>query len=135
MHDLAARVARRLEAGDVLLLFGPLGSGKTTFVQGLGRALGAAGRITSPTYTIISEHELAGNERLDTLVHIDLYRLPDGQAADDTAVAQTLYEGSLGRRAVAVEWAERLAGHLPKGARRITFAHGRSNNERLVTIA
>jgi len=76
MHDLGARIGAQLKAGDLLLLNGDLGAGKTVLVQGIGQALGIAG-VTSPTFVISKCYEAAL-----PLIHVDVYRLLDsGKAA------------------------------------------------------
>lgn len=73
-------VGHALEAGDVVILDGPLGAGKTTFTQGLARGLGVKGRVTSPTFVIAREHRsLDGGP---ALIHVDAYRLL-GEGGDD----------------------------------------------------
>lgn len=74
----AAEIAPLLQAGDVILLDGDLGAGKTSFTKGLGRALGIKQPIKSPTFTIIHEYPEASLP----LYHMDLYRLEDGGAGD-----------------------------------------------------
>ena len=78
MRGLGEQLGAVLQAGDVVVLTGPLGSGKTTFTQGLVRGLGAKGRVQSPTFTIIREHK-AGTRPDGTpgvgLLHMDAYRL------------------------------------------------------------
>ena len=103
---LAARLAPHLLPGDVLWLSGDLGSGKTTFAQGLGAALGVDAPIVSPTFVLIREY--AG--RLP-LYHIDLYRLDNPREA----VALGLRDYLDGDGICAVEWAERYdaRGDLP----------------------
>jgi len=95
------RFATQLEAGDVVLLYGDLGAGKTAFVRGVARGLGASSdEVTSPTFTLMQEYR----GRL-TLVHVDLYRLSPEEVSvlgveestDDPAV-------------IAIEWAERWNG-------------------------
>ena len=73
--DLGVRVGARLRAGDVLLLAGDLGAGKTQFSQGVGRALGVQENVISPTFNILLVHE--GSDL--TLNHWDLYRLDDAE--------------------------------------------------------
>jgi tRNA threonylcarbamoyladenosine biosynthesis protein TsaE len=94
-------LAERLHAGDVLLLYGDLGAGKTAFVRGLARGLGAPEEdVSSPTFTLVQEYR---GERL-TLFHADLYRLTPAEAAD-LALHEIGEDGVL-----AIEWADRLAG-------------------------
>lgn len=97
---IAAQFAASLKPGDVLLLSGDLGAGKTAFVRGLAEGLGiGADDVTSPTFTLV--HEYRGG-RLP-LIHVDLYRL-DRADLDEIGLDQDLAD----RGVVAVEWAERL---------------------------
>lgn len=90
-----AELARRLGPGDVVLISGELGSGKTTFVRGAARALGVEGPVTSPTFTI--GHVLAG--RLE-VAHLDLYRLSDLSGEDRALLDDYLTPERIGF----VEW-------------------------------
>lgn len=113
--DLARRLAGELKPGDVVCLEGNLGAGKTTFVQGLAAALGVSGRVTSPTFCLVQEHESADGR---LLVHMDLYRL----SSEDDVLAIG-WEDYLSRGAViAVEWPERAGSLIPTDARRVSFA-------------
>ena len=80
MEALGARLARLLRAGDLVLLNGELGAGKTTLARGLGAALGARGAVTSPTFVLAREHPTASGV---PLVHVDAYRLATGRELDD----------------------------------------------------
>jgi tRNA threonylcarbamoyladenosine biosynthesis protein TsaE len=117
----------------MLLLTGPLGSGKTTFVQGLAAALGVTEQVTSPTFTIAAEYQTNGAKGVERLVHVDLYRLPAGGAGQDPAVASVLAEQAEPKRVTVIEWAERLS-EQPAPARQLAFAHGATRGTRLVTI-
>ena len=75
MRELGANLAAVCEPGDVILMVGPLGAGKTTFVQGLGRGLNIEGQVTSPTYIVARVHE--ARDGGPDLVHVDAYRLED----------------------------------------------------------
>jgi len=101
----AAALAPRLRAGDLLILTGDLGAGKTTFTQGLGRALGVRGDITSPTFVIARMHpsERGGSP----LVHADAYRLGSIDELDDLDL-----DTSLDDAVTVVEWGEGLAEGL-----------------------
>ncbi len=94
MEELGARLARLLRAGDLVVLDGPLGAGKTTLTRGLGRALGARGAVTSPTFVLAREHPTATGV---PLVHVDAYRLPGARELDDLDLD---FAGSI----VVVEW-------------------------------
>jgi tRNA threonylcarbamoyladenosine biosynthesis protein TsaE len=107
---VARQLAASLAAGDVLLLSGDLGAGKTAFVRGLAQGLGIGeDEVSSPTFTLV--HEYRG-ERL-TLYHVDLYRL-DRAATDDLG----LDELGVADGILAIEWPDRLTHQLP-GARAI----------------
>jgi tRNA threonylcarbamoyladenosine biosynthesis protein TsaE len=101
------RLARTLSAGAVVLLYGQLGAGKTAFVRGLARGLGAVDdEVSSPTFTIIQEY--AGTSL--TLYHVDLYRL-EPKEVDDLGLDDLVEGGGI----VAIEWAERWS-HRPPSA-------------------
>jgi tRNA threonylcarbamoyladenosine biosynthesis protein TsaE len=113
---LAASLAKELKRGDIVCLEGELGAGKTTFTQGLAAALGVPGRVTSPTFCIVQEHESPDV----LLVHMDLYRL----SGEDDVLAIG-WEDYLERGAIVViEWPERAGSLVPAGARHIVFRHG-----------
>jgi len=108
--SVASALAATLIAGDVILLSGNLGAGKTAFVRGLAEGLGIdAEDVSSPTFTLV--HEYRGG-RL-TLYHVDLYRLE--KAATDDLGLEELHRGVL-----AIEWPDRLSHQLP-GARRVSI--------------
>ena len=100
---LAARLARRLSPGDVVLVSGELGTGKTTFVRGACRALGVTVRVTSPTFTI--GHRYAGSVEVS---HLDLYRFR-GLSAAEWGDLEPYFEGAV----VFVEWPEAGVSALP----------------------
>lgn len=127
---IAREFAKELRPGDVVCLEGDLGAGKTTFVQALAAALGASGRVTSPTFCIVREHPAAGGGGSPgLLVHMDLYRL---RGEDD--VLAVGWEDYLARGAVvAVEWPGRAGSLIPPDARRVTLRNVGENN-RIVAI-
>jgi tRNA threonylcarbamoyladenosine biosynthesis protein TsaE len=105
MHDLGRRLARLLRAGDVVVLTGDLGSGKTTLTQGIGDGLGVRGPITSPTFVIARVHpSLAGGP---ALVHVDAYRLGSLAEVDDLDL-----DASLDEAVTVVEWGHGLVEGL-----------------------
>ncbi|MDN5344783.1 MAG: tRNA threonylcarbamoyladenosine biosynthesis protein TsaE [Clostridia bacterium] len=103
-RELGAALGRLLGPGDVLILRGELGAGKTTLAQGLARGLEVKATVTSPTFTLIQEHQ----GRLP-FYHIDVYRLEGPAAALELGLDEYFY----GQGVTAVEWGERLEGLLP----------------------
>jgi len=102
---LAAALAALVRPGDVLLLSGEMGAGKTAFTQGLGAALGVVGRITSPTFTIAQTYE-GGRLRLH---HLDVYRLEHLHEALDVGLAEMIDDGGV----VVIEWGDAIVPVLP----------------------
>ncbi|XVN40214.1 tRNA (adenosine(37)-N6)-threonylcarbamoyltransferase complex ATPase subunit type 1 TsaE [Brevibacterium sp. K11IcPPYGO002] len=105
MRAFAAALADHLRAGDLLILTGNLGAGKTTFTQSLGKTLGVAGRITSPTFVIAREHPSRTGG--PALVHVDAYRLADGEELEDLDLDSELDESI-----TVVEWGAGMAEQL-----------------------
>jgi tRNA threonylcarbamoyladenosine biosynthesis protein TsaE len=103
---LADAAVEALPPGSLLVLSGPLGAGKTTFVRHLARALGSPAEVTSPTYALVHEYPTPAG----TLVHVDAYRLPD--AASLWALG--LDELRDRARLTVVEWGESLLGEEPE---------------------
>lgn len=95
---LGARLAELVVPGDVVCVCGPLGAGKTTFVQGLAAGLGVRGPVPSPTFTILRSHP--GRVMLH---HVDLYRVRAGREVDELGLDELAADGVL-----VVEWGERL---------------------------
>lgn len=133
MQALAKEIAARLTGGEVILLEGELGVGKTTFTQGLAGALGVVDTITSPTFTLVSDYAVTSHPRVTLLVHVDLYRLEPNQAQRDPMVAEVLARGTEASRVTVIEWADRLE-HPPQG-QHISFRHGQHSQERIVTVS
>jgi tRNA threonylcarbamoyladenosine biosynthesis protein TsaE len=105
-RQLAARLARALQPGDLILLEGGLGAGKTTFTQGLARALGVGSAVTSPTFVLMNIYPTTSGY---DLVHVDVYRLDRLSEVADLALPELLEDGAV----VVVEWGERAAAALP----------------------
>ena len=106
---VARALAGALRAGDLLVLDGPLGAGKTTFTQGLGEGLGVRGPVASPTFVIERVHPSLGDG--PDLVHVDAYRLGGEGAIDDLDL-----EADLDRAVTVVEWGRDRVEHLADSA-------------------
>lgn len=91
-----------LRPGDIVLLSGPLGAGKTTFTQGAGRGLGVRDRVTSPTFTMVRQHECVNDLGITTLHHADVYRVGSLGEVDDLALGELVEESGV----ALVEWGD-----------------------------
>ena len=117
---LGEALAAALEVGDVVVLSGPLGAGKTRLVAGVARGLGCAARVRSPSFTLINEYR--GRIRL---VHLDLYRL-ETDDADGLGLDEQLERG-----AIVAEWGEKLPAWLRAEALAIELEVGAGDARRL----
>jgi tRNA threonylcarbamoyladenosine biosynthesis protein TsaE len=121
---IGREVASTLSAGDVLLLYGDLGAGKTAFVRGLAEGLGIRrDEVSSPTFTLIQEYR---GGRLP-LFHVDLYRIEDPREFDELGLDEIAEDGVL-----TIEWADKYP-RPPARAVRVSIAHA-GESERMVTI-
>lgn len=98
-------LAEKVKNGGVICLYGPLGAGKTTLVQGLARGLGIKRRITSPTFIIVRKY--------GRFWHVDLYRLNSPEEIEALGLREILADKE---NIVAIEWPEKIDKILPKGA-------------------
>lgn len=124
--SLGAKLGSKLKPGDSIALFGELGSGKTTFIQGIALGLGISNFITSPSFTIVNEYPLSKNR---SFYHADLYRTNSVREIEDLGIIELFRDDSI----VAVEWAEKMESLLPAGCSKIYFEFV-SENERRIRI-
>jgi tRNA threonylcarbamoyladenosine biosynthesis protein TsaE len=126
--DLGVLIGERLAGGEVILLNGPLGAGKTVFVKGIAHALGVSEKeVTSPSFTLVNLHQ----GRL-LLYHLDLYRLGEGASAAHAVDLDELLSDEAA--VVIIEWGERLGRYpLPADARRIEIS-GDGDEPRRITV-
>lgn len=102
MHALGLKLSQELKAGDLVILIGPLGAGKTTLARGIGQGLEVEGNVSSPTFVIARTHKREGNA---PLVHVDAYRLTSPQQLDDLDIP---FASSI----VLVEWGKGLTDEI-----------------------
>ena len=125
---LGRRLGQCLRAGDLVTLAGPLGAGKTTFVQGIAMALGLAEGATSPTFVLINEYPTQ-----PPLVHLDAYRL-HGNCYDELRDAGALDMFDRSDAIKLVEWPERVTDFLPAARFAVTLEPGAGADDRRITI-
>ncbi|WP_374596928.1 tRNA (adenosine(37)-N6)-threonylcarbamoyltransferase complex ATPase subunit type 1 TsaE [Sphingosinicella sp.] len=117
------RLAARLAPGDIVLLSGDLGAGKTALARGILAGLGHAGEVPSPTFTLVQSYEVPG-VRLPVW-HVDLYRLEDPDEVEELGLDEILADGAL-----IIEWPERAGGRWPE-ALHLTLADTGEGSRRL----
>ena len=103
MHELGIKIAKTLTAGDLVILTGPLGAGKTTLTRGVGEGLKVVGNVSSPTFVIARTHRREGTSV--PLVHVDAYRLSAPEEFDDLDI-------DIEQSIVLVEWGRGFADDL-----------------------
>jgi tRNA threonylcarbamoyladenosine biosynthesis protein TsaE len=124
-RDLAESLADLARPGDVIVLAGDLGAGKTAFVQGFGRGLGVVDRITSPTFTLVHVYE----GRLP-IHHLDVYRLDQLSEALDLGLPEMLDEGGV----VLVEWGDAITPVLPHDFLEVRLTLGEGDDDRTIAL-
>jgi tRNA threonylcarbamoyladenosine biosynthesis protein TsaE len=122
---LAGALAELARPGDLLLLTGDLGAGKTAFAQGFGAALGVAEPITSPTFTLVSQY----TGRLP-LNHLDVYRLEQLAEVADLGLAEMLDDGGV----TLVEWGEVIIPALQADYLEVRFEFGAADDDRRIEL-
>src|SRR6476660_9434379 len=127
MRDLGRRLAALLRAGDLVILAGPLGAGKTTLVQGIGAGLGVRGPVTTPTFVIARVHpSTVGGP---ALVHVDAYRLGRALELDDLDL-----DASVDNSVTIVEWGHGLAEDLSENRLEVVLDVDTTTEERTATV-
>ncbi len=125
MHQLGLAVAKVLRAGDLLLLNGPLGAGKTTLTRGIGEGLGASGTVQSPTFVLARTHRTAAGPKL---VHVDAYRLNSAVELDDLDI-------DFANSIVVVEWARDYIDGIAEHWLQVDINRESEDESRVVTIS
>ena len=125
MHEFGLRLARNLKVGDLVLLTGPLGAGKTTLTRGVGEGLNTIGTVSSPTFVIARTHQRENGEA--PLVHVDAYRLSSPAEFDDLDI-------DLERSITLVEWGRGFTNDLAESWLDIEIDRSSADHERIVTV-
>jgi tRNA threonylcarbamoyladenosine biosynthesis protein TsaE len=119
------------KTAKVILLYGELGAGKTTFTKGLYKGLGSKAAVTSPTFIIMRRSRIAAGT-FKNIFHLDCYRIEDERALDVLGIKEILSEPS---NIVIIEWPEKISKSLPrKNIIKARFAHGKTESERSIEI-
>lgn len=124
-QELAAALAALCAAGDLLLLVGDLGAGKTAFTQGFGRGLGVEDPITSPTFTLANEYQ----GRL-LVHHLDVYRIEQLEEVRDLAIPELLD----GQAVTLIEWGDQILPALPAEYLEVRLTYGEDDDDRTIEL-
>ncbi len=116
-QQLAAKLAQQFKNGGIIALEGPLGAGKTTFVQGFAQGLGIQDKLTSPTFIIMRQYEIPHYPQ-GKLFHLDLYRLNNISQITDLGIKE-IFDNP--HNIILIEWAEKLGSLKPNSAKQITL--------------
>lgn len=136
------KLAAKLKGGDILLLSGDLGAGKTSLVKGIAKGLGVKHEITSPTFTLLNIYKIK-NSKIKNLVHIDTYRLEDekspyGESPAGRELLEIGVEDYLGEpnTICVIEWPEKISGLLKNlKTIKITLEHGDKPEQRRIQVS
>ncbi len=118
-----------LSPGDIVLLTGTLGAGKTTFVKGVAKGLGVSERVTSPTFTMVREHHCEGVLGIETLHHCDVYRVESLDEVLDLALGELVEDAGV----ALVEWGELAASIFGRDVMTIDFSV-QDDEARILTV-
>ena len=122
-QQLGFNFAKELQGGEVLALYGDLGSGKTTFMQGLAKGLGITRNIISPTFIIMRSYRVEKDDHtksIKNLYHLDLYRIENEAQAEDLGIHELMGNGE---NIVAIEWPDKIENILPEKRISIYFTY------------
>jgi len=125
---LGENFAKKLKGGDFVAFYGDLGSGKTTFIQGLAKGLGIKRRIISPTFIIVRHYEISGG----SFYHVDLYRTASKHDLLGVGLDQIMQDKN---SIIALEWAEKMNDMLPAKRIDVHCEYLRENDRRKIIIS
>lgn len=120
-EKFAEKYARQLKSGDVVILKGEMGAGKTVFCKGVARGLGIEDEIVSPTYAYM-------NDYYGKLYHFDCYRLSCGRQAEELGLCDYFYAGGI----CLIEWAENIADVLPANCKQVEIEKVDARTRRII---
>lgn len=124
-ENFGSQLAKSLNPGDVVALFGDLGAGKTAFTRGLAKGVGFDGEVSSPTFALV--HEYPGNI---PIYHFDMYRITTWDDLYSTGFFDYLDMGGI----LVIEWSENIENCLPDGTIRVSITKNDNENERIITL-
>lgn len=134
MAAFAAKFAKTLKGGEVLALTGELGAGKTAFVKGLAKAFGVKEVVQSPTFLLMKCYPVRlkdARRKLKNICHVDAYRVKKERELLTVGLGEMMDDPGM---VTVIEWADLVPGLIPNRAIWMTFAHGKNESERIISI-
>lgn len=131
-QELGEKFAKKLKPGDIVCLYGDLGTGKTTFTQGLARGLGIKNRIISPSFIIVRKYKISSKyfvSGVKYFYHIDLYRIENKGDIGGLGLEEIFDDKN---SIVVIEWAEKLGSELPKKRTDIYFENLEDDKRKII---
>ncbi len=129
-RGVARALAGLCRPGDVLLLIGDLGAGKTTFAQGFGAGLGVEEAVTSPTFTLVRQYPVVRETAITTLLHADMYRLDHIHEIVDLGLGELVEDGAV----ALVEWGDMAEPVLGRGSLAVELVAGPGDADRTISL-
>lgn len=130
MYAAAAEVAQQIKPGQIITFEGPLGAGKTTFIQGLLKAWGYPETVTSPTFALVHEYQdLSHQGKAFSVAHFDLYRMKTPEELEDIGFRDYLDAQTI----CLIEWPSKAEAYLPKADLHLTLGHHEDGRSILVS--
>ena len=126
-ENIGFSLAKTVEVGSVVALFGELGAGKTAFVRGFARGMGIDAEVTSPTFALVNEYR-SGKK---ALCHFDMYRITGWDDLYSTGYFDYLDAGAT----LIIEWSENIEAVLPEHTIFVDFSRGEAEQDRVITIS
>jgi tRNA threonylcarbamoyladenosine biosynthesis protein TsaE len=127
--NIALDLAKCLQESKVIALEGDLGSGKTTFIQGLALGLGIKSKISSPTFVIFKKYKVQNHQKLDWFYHFDLYRIENPEEIMDLGFEEIINNKHV---IVAIEWAEKIKNLLPTDSLKIKIKYLNKSSRKII---
>ena len=130
-QELGEKIGTDLKTGCLICLYGDLGSGKTTFMQGFAKGLGVKKRVLSPTFIIMRQYPIENCElKIENLTHVDLYRIKDEKDVESIGLEEIWSDP---KNIIAIEWPEKIEKILPEKRVNIHFEYF-GEDKRKITI-
>lgn len=133
-QSLGTKFIQELAGSNILALHGDLGSGKTTFVQGIAQALGITRRIISPTFIIMRTYDIEKTEnttKFKRLYHIDLYRIETEHDVEGLGILEIMQNPE---NLVIIEWPEKIENLLPEARKDVFFTYQKDDDREIVFV-